>query len=234
MARLVTISWNFRQRKYRCYQNPAVVTFKKAFIEQTLSRPLEDTINDYLKKNKTTKDAVNSFVNWQITKCTTSGFLTGLGGLITLPVTIPANIASVLYVQLRLVAGIAMIGGYDLNSDQVQTFVYVCLTGQAAEDILKQAGVQFGQKLAMASIKRIPGSVLVKINQKVGFRFLTKFGEKGIINMGKMVPVVGGVIGGGFDLVSTKIIAENAKKMFLTGNEDVVIDVADVKTSNVR
>lgn len=199
-----------------------------------ISRPLEDTINDYLKKNKTTKDAVNSFVNWQITKCTTSGFLTGLGGLITLPVTIPANIASVLYVQLRLVAGIAMIGGYDLNSDQVQTFVYVCLTGQAAEDILKQAGVQFGQKLAMASIKRIPGSVLVKINQKVGFRFLTKFGEKGIINMGKMVPVVGGVIGGGFDLVSTKIIAENAKKMFLTGNEDVVIDVVDVKTSNVR
>lgn len=32
-------------------------------------------------------------------------------------------------------------------------------------------------------VKKIPGTVLTKINQKVGFRFLTKFGEKGIINI---------------------------------------------------
>lgn len=62
--------------------------------------------------------------------------------------------------------------------------------------------------------KKIPGHVFVKINQKVGFRFVTKFGEKGIINMGKMVPLAGGIIGLGFDAASTRIIANIAKNTF--------------------
>ena len=82
-------------------------------------------------------------------------------------------------------------------------------------------------------VKKIPGTVLTKINQKVGFRFLTKFGEKGIINIAKLVPVVGGVIGGGFDLVETKVIANRAYKMFIKGDlsaldnkdNDEIIDV---------
>ena len=55
----------------------------------------------------------------------------------------------------------------------------------------------------------------IKINQKVGFRLLTKFGTKGLINLGKAIPVVGGVISGGFDFVETKIIADRAYKMFV-------------------
>lgn len=61
-------------------------------------------------------------------------------------------------------------------------------------------------------IKKIPGKVLTKINQKVGFRFITKFGTKGIVNLGKMLPGVGAVIGGGLDLVETKVIADRAYK----------------------
>ena len=67
-------------------------------------------------------------------------------------------------------------------------------------------------------VKKIPGPVLTKINQKVGFRFITKFGEKGIINLGKMVPVLGGVIGGGADLAETKIIAGRSYRLFIDGN----------------
>lgn len=55
----------------------------------------------------------------------------------------------------------------------------------------------------------------MKINQKVGFRLLTKFGTKGIINIGKAIPIVGGVISGGFDFAETKIIADRAYKMFI-------------------
>ena len=67
----------------------------------------------------------------------------------------------------------------------------------------------------MAMVKKIPGEVLVKINQKVGFRFLTKLGSKGLINIGKAVPVVGGIIGGGFDFAETRVIANRAYKMFI-------------------
>ena len=64
-------------------------------------------------------------------------FLTGLGGIITLPIAIPANITSVIYVQMRMVAFIAHMRGFDLKDDQVRTLVYIELTGQAVSDILK-------------------------------------------------------------------------------------------------
>ena len=59
---------------------------------------------------------------------------------------------------------------------------------------------------------------MTKINKAVGFRFLTKFGTKGLINIGKMVPLVGAVIGGGLDFVETKTIADRAYKMFILGD----------------
>lgn len=180
-----------------------------------VSSSVEELGKDYLSKNSDVKKAAKSLVNYQIGKCATSGFLTGLGGFITLPVAVPANISSVLYVQLRMIACIAYMGGHDVKSDQVKTLAYVCLTGSGAADILKSTGIKIGEKLTITMIKKIPGAVLTKINQKVGFRLLTKFGEKGAINLVKMVPLAGGIIGGGIDATSTKIIAENAIKLFL-------------------
>lgn len=189
-----------------------------------LSQPIDVLSNDYLSKNNSTEKAARQFVNYQVAKCTTSGFVTGLGGLITLPVAIPANVSSVMYVQMRMIACLAYMGGYDTSSDQVQTLVYACLVGISIDQIIKQAGIKFGTKFTTAMVKKIPGTVLTKINQKVGFRFLTKFGEKGIINIAKLVPVVGGVIGGGFDLVETKVIANRAYKMFIKGDLSALDD----------
>lgn len=180
-----------------------------------ISKPIEELVDDYAKKNDSVESAAKALIRGQIAKCSTSGFLTGLGGAITLPVTIPANISSVIYVQLRMIAAIATLGGYDPRDDQVQTLAYVCLTGNAVSSVMKDAGINIGGKMAIAGIKKIPGEALKKINQKVGFRLLTKFGETGAINLGKAVPVVGGFIGGGFDFATTKIIADNAYKMFI-------------------
>ena len=186
-----------------------------------VSPPIDVLANNYLEKSEDLEKAARTFVNYQIVKCTTSGFITGLGGVITLPVAIPANIGSVMYVQMRMIACLAYMGGYDTDSDQVQTLVYACLAGISIDQLLKGVGIQFGTKLTMAMVKKIPGSVLVKINQKVGFRFLTKFGTKGIINIGKAVPVIGGVISGGFDFAETRVIADRAFKMFIKGDFDM-------------
>lgn len=183
-----------------------------------VSPPIDALADDYIQKSKDVDTAAKKFINYQIAKCTTSGFVTGLGGIITLPVAIPANVGSVMYVQMRMIACLAYMGGYDTNSDQVQTLVYACLAGISVDQILKNVGIQFGTKFTMAMVKKIPGTVLTKINQKVGFRFLTKFGTKGLINIGKAVPVVGGVISGGFDFAETKIIANRAYKMFIKGD----------------
>lgn len=179
-----------------------------------VSLNVEEMANDYLKKHKTKEAACEAMLRNQVTKCTTSGFITGFGGFITMPVTLPANVTSVIYVQMRMIACTAYMAGFDLHSDQTQTFVYACLAGVAVNKVIKQASIKFGVKFANGLIKKIPGKVLTKINQKVGFRFITKFGSKGIVNLGKLLPGVGAVIGGGLDFVETKIIANRSYKWF--------------------
>lgn len=183
-----------------------------------VSRDIDSLAKDYLSKNESIDAAVNSLIRYQLAKCTTSGFLAGLGGFFTLPYTlaaIPANITSVLYCQMRMVAAIAKMGGYDLKTDQVKTLVYVCMTGNAANEVLKNAGVDIGMKIAEAGLDKIPGALLTKINQTVGFRLITKAGTTGTVNLADWIPVAGGFVSGGFDLVTTKAIAETAKKMFI-------------------
>ena len=96
--------------------------------------------------------------------------------------------------------------------------MYACLAGVAVNELIKQAGIKFGVKFTNGLIKKIPGKKKKKINQKVGFRFITKFGSKGIINLGKLVPGVGAVVGGGLDLVETKAIGSRACKWFFEGD----------------
>lgn len=91
-----------------------------------VSRSIEDFANDYLSKYDAPDRAATELVKYQVIKCGTSGFLTGLGGILTLPVSVPANISSIFYVQMRTVAAIAKIGGYDVRSDRCRlSFTYV-------------------------------------------------------------------------------------------------------------
>lgn len=182
-----------------------------------VSKPVEELTRDYTKKHGYSEKAINMMIRNQVNKNTVNGFVTGFGGFALMPVTLPANFTSVAYVQMRMVASIAIIRGYDLNDDEVQTFVYACIVGKSASDVLKTAGIKFADKMAQTAAKKIPGKVLIEINKKLGFRFITKAGSKGIINVGKALPVVGAGVGSVFDFASTKIIANRAKRFFCTG-----------------
>jgi len=175
----------------------------------------EKLANDYLQLTGSVKNNARKFVRWQIAKASTSGFVTGLGGFMTMPVAIPANISSVLYIQIRMIAAIAVMGEHDVRSDQVKTLVYMCLCGSAITDIVKDIGINVGSKLTVNAINKITGATLTKINQTVGFRLLTKFGQKGAVNLGKAVPLLGGVIGGSVDGITTKTIGKVAINTFL-------------------
>ena len=170
---------------------------------------------DYMNKEDSLVEQANSLIRWQIVKAGTSGFLTGLPGVLAMPVTIPASISSVLYVQIRMIAAIAHIGGHDLKDDRVKSLVYVCLAGNAAREILKDIGIVIGTKLTTNVIRNISGKTIVAINQKVGFRLLTKFGERGAVNLGKAVPLIGGAVGGTVDSVTTNTIGNIARDTFI-------------------
>lgn len=200
--------------------------------------PIETMAENYLSKSFYSQTAAKNMIKNQITKCTTSGFITGLGGLITLPIAVPANLASVLVVQLRMIAALAYMSGYNIHDDQTQTFIYACLAGVSVNSVLKQFGIKFGKKVAEQGVKKIPFEIIKSINKTLGFRFITLWGEKGLINLGKMIPIVGGVINGGFDFAETKIIASRAYKTFILGNfnigESIAIEPESIETENIN
>ncbi len=169
--------------------------------------------NNYLSQKGTLNQQVDSLIRWQVAKASASGFTMGVGGLMTLPLTIPANVASVIYLQVRMISAIAHMGGHDIRNDRVKSMVYICMVGNGAKELLKDVSVKVGQDLMAKAVARLS----------------VRLGTKGATSLTKAVPLLGGVIGGSMDAASTRIVGKVAKKLFIesdTRYED--LDVNDV------
>ena len=177
----------------------------------------KDLAINYLEKYETPIKAANTLVRWQNTKAAVDGAITGFGGFATMIATPPINVSSILFIQIRMIAAIAYIGGIrDLRNDQLQTAVKCCLLGESVQSFLKKAGIKTTEKVFVKKIMpKITRKMITKINRAIGFRFLTKGGSTGIVNIGKMVPVLGCVVGSIFDGVSTNIVGNAAIKTFI-------------------
>lgn len=143
-----------------------------------------------------------------------SGFATGLGGFITLPITVPTDLAVLYSYSARCAAGVAHLRGYDVHTDEVRSMVLLSLMGSAGAAVLSEMGVQVAQKAAMAALKKLPGRVLIDINKKIGFRLLTKFGERGVINLVKFVPLAGAPVGATINVATMRSVGKYAKGNF--------------------
>ncbi|HVX11370.1 MAG TPA: EcsC family protein [Pirellulales bacterium] len=159
-------------------------------------------------------DRVDSLIKWECSKNFASGFFTGLGGVVTIPFSIPTALGASWLIQTRMSAAIARIYGHNLHDDKVRTFVVLTLLGNEAAGLLKEVGVTVGNKLTLEVIKRIPIKSITSINKLVGFRLLSKVSQQGVVDLTKLVPVAGGVVGGTFDLVACQAVGRIAKKVF--------------------
>ncbi|WP_216904832.1 EcsC family protein [Synechococcus sp. CCY 9618] len=159
-----------------------------------------------------------------------TGFLTGLGGFALLPVQLPAAVTATWVIQTRLVAAIAALHGFDLEHEAVRTQILLTLIGEEAGEVLKQIGVKASQQFAQAQLRRLPAGVLAAINRAVGFRLVSRFGEGGLVRLHRVVPVLGGLVGGGVDYVMTRRLGafaarELGRRVPASWTEADVIDV---------
>lgn len=145
------------------------------------------------------------------------GFVTGLGGFITMPVALPANVLEFYVQATRMVAAIASLRGYDVDEPRIRTAVLLTLVGSDAQDVLKKAGVNVaGGALTSFALERLPRAALMMVNKAVGFRLLRGIAERFLTRLGRMVPLVGGLIGAGLDGWMMHRIAVAAKREFPT------------------
>jgi hypothetical protein len=181
--------------------------------------------SSYARDGRALADQIDALILWHTLAAAGTGFVSGLGGLITMPITIPTDVAATLVIQLRLAIAIAARCGYNPHDERVRAFCLVCLCGNAASDALRGVGIKVGTSFAKQGVGKVSGKVLAEINAAVGFRLMTKFGQTGIINLGKGVPLVGGAIGAAFDGTTTGIVGQAAKRTFF--EYDVLCEAAN-------
>ena len=119
----------------------------------------EDLATEYLiDQGYATHDArVDSLVKWETGKNFTTGFITGLGGFMTLPVGVPSALGASWLIQARMAGAIARIYGHDLGEDRVRTMILLSLAGDVAREAMEGFGVNFSGRLSNRVVKQVPG-----------------------------------------------------------------------------
>jgi len=161
------------------------------------------------------EEAVSKVVRSHVTSGAAGGVLTSIGGFITMPVAIPANVLEFYVQATRMTAAVAKLRGYDISQANIRTAVLLTLVGSKSEDVLAKAGVVTGGgRLASLALRNLPRSATMMVNKAVGFRLLKSVGGGALAKLGKGVPLVGGAVGGVLDGYMMNKIGEQALKEF--------------------
>ncbi|HEX4471796.1 MAG TPA: hypothetical protein VH085_07500 [Nocardioides sp.] len=164
---------------------------------------------------RTPEGAVKKIVRSHVVKGGVGGFVTSVGGFITMPVALPANVVEFYVGATRMVAAIATLRGYDVDDPQVRTAVLLALVGSDADEVLAKAGLTGGTGKVVGLVgQQLPPAALLILNKAIAFRLLRGFGEKAFARLGRGVPLAGGVVGGGVDIWMMKRIADHALTEF--------------------
>lgn len=159
--------------------------------------------------------AVDAVVRRHLVKGGVEGFVTSLGGFVTLPVALPVNVLSFYVLATRMTAAVAILRGYDIAQQQIRAAVLLTLVGADAEDLLRKASIATptGGMTNLAA-QRLPGPAAMVVKKGIGFRLLASVGKNTFTRLGRLVPIVGGVIGAGVDTWMLHTVAENARREF--------------------
>lgn len=159
-------------------------------------------------------ERIEALIKWEERKNFTTGFVTSMGGVVTLPVAIPASLGMNWILQTRMVAAMAYIGGFDIDDPPVRMTIALCLLGKRGKEILNQNIEDLDAYIRKRGISSIPSRTLTIVNQAIASRLMKIAAARGFTRVSKAIPVVGGIVGGVIDYQSCRETAQFAKDLF--------------------
>lgn len=157
--------------------------------------------------------AIDALISQHVKLAGTQGFLTNVGGVITMAATIPLNIAGLILLQCHLAASVLHVRGYDLSRPEVRDAVLVCLLDTDARKALTKTQGLTISPAALATALPHP-ETQAAIAQAVTTQLIALSGGKQIAKfVARRIPVLGGAIGGAGDALSTRAIGRQAAKI---------------------
>ncbi len=156
--------------------------------------------------------AIESIIDIHVRLGSAQGFVTNLGGVAALAMAVPANLTGTAVIQVRMIAAIAHLRGYDLNDSRVRTALIMCLLG--GEQIAKQiaSGKLPTSPMAVATAPIFDPDLDRRVAEEVVADLLNRVGGKNLaLVVTKRVPLIGGGIGAVMDGIATRQIGKYAK-----------------------
>lgn len=151
--------------------------------------------------------AARNMIQWESIKAGSSGFLSGVGGVVALPVMLPLNITSVLFLQTRLVAAIACLGRHNLADERIRALAGLCVCGNAAKALLQEIALQLVERWTTRFTQQIVDKTLLMIATRISMSTGGQFV--------RLIPLAGGIVNGAVDITTTRTIGSIASRTFL-------------------
>jgi hypothetical protein len=165
-----------------------------------------------LQRKVDADEAVEWLIGTHVAMASAQGFATNVGGVVTSIIATPANITGVVVIQVRLVACIAHLRGYDIDDRRVRTAMLMCLLGD--EDLTRQiaSGRLPTSPMAVATAPVSDGDLDVKVAERIVADVMANVGGKRLSSFVlRKVPLIGGGIGAVSDGYGTHVIGQCAK-----------------------
>ncbi|MGI3784861.1 MAG: hypothetical protein ACRYG2_29225 [Janthinobacterium lividum] len=168
------------------------------------------------KHGGSVEDAIDSIVAHHVRLASAQGFVTNIGGVAALPVAIPANLAGIAVVQVRMVAALAHLRGYDVSDLKVRTALVMCLLG--GEEIARRIedGSLPTSPMVIATAPVFDAGLDRQVADAVLADLMNRIGGKNLaLVVTRRVPLLGGGVGAVVDGLATRQIGVYAKAELL-------------------
>ena len=178
-------------------------------------------------------EAADRLIHRAMLLSSATGFVCGMPGYLTMPITVPSNVAGVLLIQFHMCATIAALNDRDPHDAAVREHAIQCVLNSTDSDGAEEsddkitARTERESKQEASDVERSETEILGLLG-----RFTTKLGERGMRFIGEQairwayrtarrtnrgsrsLPFLGGAIGAVTDGMDTQSVGKRARRVF--------------------
>jgi hypothetical protein len=159
--------------------------------------------------------AIDAVIDSHLRLAGAQGFATGFGGVVTAAVTLPANVAVLGVLHIRMVAAIAHLRGYDLSRPAVRLACLEAIIGEEDVERLVGEGKLPGRPRDVAAMDRVEDKLVDAVAGHVGGNLVGRVtGKRLALTVTRRVPLLGGGVGAVVDGLATRQVGRYADREF--------------------